>query len=70
LSDLPLFAPSFLRGPGPRWFNIPAHRPFVRDLAQGLYDALQGDGPQALSQAIVLTPTRRGAAPWPTPSSA
>ena len=21
--------------PGPRWFNIPAHRPFVQDLAAG-----------------------------------
>jgi ATP-dependent helicase/nuclease subunit B len=49
------------RTPGPRWFNIPAHRPFVRDLAQGLHDALAPLGPDALSQAIVLTPTRRGA---------
>jgi len=48
-------------GPGPRWFNIPAHRPFVADLAQGLYDALSPLGPDALSQAVVLTPTRRGA---------
>ena len=46
---------------GPRWFNIPAHRPFVQDLAAGLYDALAPLGPDALSQAIVLTPTRRGA---------
>ena len=48
-------------GPAPRWFNIPAHRPFVRDLAQGLFDALADGGPEALSQAVVLTPTRRGA---------
>lgn len=47
--------------PAPRWFNIPAHRPFVQDLATGLYDALTPLGPDALSQAIVLTPTRRGA---------
>jgi ATP-dependent helicase/nuclease subunit B len=47
--------------PGPRWFNIPAHRPFVLDLAQGLFDALSPGGPEALSQAVVLTPTRRGA---------
>lgn len=44
---------------GPRWFNIPAHRPFVDDLARGLTEALQADGPDALSQAVVLVPTRR-----------
>lgn len=48
-------------GPGPRWFTIPAHRPFVEDLARGLTLALQPLGPEGLSQAIVLTPTRRGA---------
>jgi ATP-dependent helicase/nuclease subunit B len=48
-------------GPGPRWFTIPAHRPFVEDLARGLTLALRPLGPEALSQAIVLTPTRRGA---------
>ncbi|HEX5377596.1 MAG TPA: double-strand break repair protein AddB [Phenylobacterium sp.] len=47
--------------PGPCWFNIPSHRPFVADLAQGLYDMLAPLGPEALSQAVVLTPTRRGA---------
>ena len=47
--------------PGPRWFTIPAHRPFIEDLARGLTLALQPLGPEALSQAIVLTPTRRGA---------
>jgi ATP-dependent helicase/nuclease subunit B len=46
---------------GPRWFTIPAHRPFVEDLARGLSLALAPLGPEALSQAIVLTPTRRGA---------
>ncbi|MEO8112908.1 MAG: double-strand break repair protein AddB, partial [Phenylobacterium sp.] len=52
---------AFFQRPGPRWFNIPAHRPFAHDLAQGLHDALAPLGPEALSQAIVLTPTRRGA---------
>ncbi|HEY8615068.1 double-strand break repair protein AddB [Phenylobacterium sp.] len=52
---------SFLDRPGPRWFNIPAHRPFAQDLAQGLHDALAPIGPEALSQAVVLIPTRRGA---------
>jgi ATP-dependent helicase/nuclease subunit B len=46
---------------GARWFNIPAHRPFVADLARGLFEALSPLGPEALSQAVVLTPTRRGA---------
>ena len=46
--------------PAPRWFNIPAHRPFAEDLARGLQDALGPLGPEALSQATVLTPTRRG----------
>jgi ATP-dependent helicase/nuclease subunit B len=46
---------------GSRWFNIPAHRPFAQDLALGLFEALAPLGPEALSQAIVLTPTRRGA---------
>lgn len=53
---------SFLDQSGPRWFTIPAHRSFVRDLASGLFLALgQGHDPAALSEAIVLTPTRRGA---------
>lgn len=51
----------FLEGPAPRWFTIPAHRPFVEDLAQGLHDALAGGGPEAMADAVVLTPTRRGA---------
>jgi ATP-dependent helicase/nuclease subunit B len=48
-------------GPGARWFNIPAHRPFAEDLARGLYAALSPAGPEALADAVVLTPTRRGA---------
>src|SRR5438067_6406364 len=47
--------------PAPRWFTIPAHRPFTLDLARGLLAALEPDGPDALSAAVVLTPTRRGA---------
>ncbi len=46
---------------GPRWFTIPAHRPFVDDLAAGLYAALSPGGPEALADAVVLVPTRRGA---------
>jgi len=45
---------------GPRWFSIPAHRPFVEDLAVGLLQALGAD-PETLADAVVLTPTRRGA---------
>lgn len=43
-----------------RWFSIPAHRPFVEDLASGLLQRL-GTEPEALAEAVVLTPTRRGA---------
>ena len=53
-------APLFERE-GPRWYTIPAHRPFAEDLARGLHEALAHLGPEALSQATVLTPTRRGA---------
>ncbi len=45
--------------PGPRWFTIAAHRPFLEDLARGLADSLPG--PEALAQAVVLVPTRRAA---------
>jgi ATP-dependent helicase/nuclease subunit B len=58
--SLPFERPFFERS-GPRWFNIPAHRPFAQDLAKGLHEALSPLGPEALSQATVLTPTRRGA---------
>ena len=47
---------SFLAGDGPRWFTIPAQRPFLADLARGLLDALPGE---ALSEAVVLLPSRR-----------
>ncbi|MFZ5717842.1 MAG: double-strand break repair protein AddB [Pseudomonadota bacterium] len=52
---------AFYEQPGSRWFNIPAHRPFAEDLALGLYEALSPLGPEALADAVVLTPTRRGA---------
>jgi ATP-dependent helicase/nuclease subunit B len=45
-------------GPGPRWFSIPAHRPFLADLAGGLLKALPDE---ALADALVLLPSRRGA---------
>lgn len=45
--------------PAPRWFSIPAHRPFLDDLAAGLLAALPD--PEALAEAVVFTPTRRGA---------
>jgi ATP-dependent helicase/nuclease subunit B len=41
--------------------TIPAHRPFTLDLARGLAEALAPMGPEALAEAVVLTPTRRGA---------
>ena len=47
-----------LTGPAPRWFTIPAHRPFLTDLACGLLDAL---GREGLGEAIVLLPSRRSA---------
>jgi ATP-dependent helicase/nuclease subunit B len=47
--------------PAPRWFSIAPHRPFLADLAQGLMDARAAGGPQALSDAVVLVPSRRAA---------
>ncbi|HEV7384839.1 MAG TPA: double-strand break repair protein AddB, partial [Phenylobacterium sp.] len=52
---------AFFERAGPRWYTIPAHRPFARDLARGLFEALSPLGPEALADAVVLTPTRRGA---------
>jgi len=52
---------AFFEQPGSRWFNIPAHRPFAEDLARGLFETLSPLGPEALADAVVLTPTRRGA---------
>lgn len=39
------------------WFSIPAHRPFLDDLAAGLVDALPG--PEDVPGALLLVPTRR-----------
>jgi ATP-dependent helicase/nuclease subunit B len=52
---------SLFGGEGPRWFTIAAHRPFLDDLAAGLNAALTPLGPEALADAVVLTPTRRAA---------
>ena len=46
-------------GPGPRWFSVAAHRPFLDDLAFALDAAFEGRGPEALADAVVFTPTRR-----------
>lgn len=54
-------ASPFFEREGPRWYSIPAHRPFVDDLARGLLNTLEPLGPEALPRATVLTPTRRGA---------
>ena len=51
----------FLGAPAPRWFTIPAHRPFLDDLAKGVWRGLSSLGPEALAEAIVLLPTRRAA---------
>ena len=51
----------FLSQKGPRWYTIPADRPFLDDLAEGLLALTEGEGPEALSDAVILTPTRRAA---------
>jgi ATP-dependent helicase/nuclease subunit B len=45
--------------PGPRWFTIAPHRPFLTDLARGLLASLAEPG--ALADAVVLVPSRRAA---------
>jgi ATP-dependent helicase/nuclease subunit B len=45
--------------PAPRWFTIPPHRPFLDDLAFGLWRELAADGPEGLTRAVVFLPTRR-----------
>ena len=50
---------SFLEAPAPRWFTIAAHRPFLTDLAAGLWRDLSPLGAEALSQAVILLPNRR-----------
>jgi ATP-dependent helicase/nuclease subunit B len=51
----------FLDAPAPRWFTIPAHRPFLEDLAAGIWRSLSPLGPEAMAGAVVLIPTRRAA---------
>ena len=43
------------------WFTIPAHRPFLQDLAAGIWRTAAAGGPEALAETIVLLPTRRAA---------
>jgi len=45
----------------PRWFAIPAHRPFLEDLAAGVLDWLGDQAPETLSDATILLPNRRAA---------
>ncbi|HYE46260.1 MAG TPA: double-strand break repair protein AddB [Caulobacter sp.] len=45
--------------PPANWFSIPAHRPFLDDLAAGLIEALPG--PEDTPGALLLVPTRRAA---------
>ena len=47
--------------PSPRWLTIPAHRPFLDDLAAALWRELSPGGLEALADALVLLPTRRAA---------
>jgi len=49
------------REPGPRWFTIAAHRPFLKDLARGIVDWVAGEAPDVLADAVVLLPNRRAA---------
>ncbi|CAN5137738.1 double-strand break repair protein AddB [soil metagenome] len=60
LFDLAPQPPSPPTGGG-RWFTLPPHRPFLHDVAGALHAMLGDLGPEALSQAVVLTPTRRTA---------
>ena len=38
--------------PAPRWLTIPAHRPFVDDLARGLWESLGAQSPEALASCL------------------
>jgi len=46
---------------GPRWYAIPAHRPFLDDLAAGVLAWLGDAPPEALADATILLPNRRAA---------
>ncbi len=54
----------------PRWFSIPAHRPFLEDLAAGVLDWLGDQAPETLSDATILLPNRRAARAFTTALSA
>ncbi|MDQ1155231.1 double-strand break repair protein AddB [Brevundimonas sp. SORGH_AS_0993] len=45
----------------PRWYAIPAHRPFLEDLAAGVLAWLGDRPPETLSDATILLPNRRAA---------
>ncbi|MFN9252080.1 MAG: double-strand break repair protein AddB, partial [Brevundimonas sp.] len=47
--------------PGPRWWAVAAHRPFLRDVAAGLLDWLGPEPPERLTDLLVLLPNRRAA---------
>ncbi|WP_339915235.1 double-strand break repair protein AddB [uncultured Brevundimonas sp.] len=55
------FAPA-----GPRWYAIPAHRPFLEDLAAGVLAWLGEHPPETLSDATILLPNRRAARAFTT----
>ena len=46
---------------GPRWYAVPAHRPFLEDLAAGVLSWLGDLPPETLSDATILLPNRRAA---------
>ena len=46
---------------GSGWRTIPAHRPFLSDLAAGVLDWLGDAPPETLSDAVILLPNRRAA---------
>jgi ATP-dependent helicase/nuclease subunit B len=48
-------------GPSPRLRAVPASAPFLEVLADAMVNALGGEGPFALSDALVLAPNRRAA---------
>jgi len=48
-------------GSRPRWYAIPAHRPFLDDLAAGVLAWLGDRPPETLSDATLLLPNRRAA---------
>ena len=49
-------------------FTIPAGIPFARALAQGIAHNAKQDDPLALTQALILVPTRRAARWMASPS--